>query len=64
MKYIRKIIDCLTTRFFLRTYLILIMIIVIQKVCGVAYITDGMALGSMGFVASLIGLDKLDKKSQ
>lgn len=52
----------LSTKFFLRLFLILIAIIISLKIAGISYITDTMALGAMGFISTLIGLDKLDKK--
>lgn len=52
----------LTSKFFIRLFLILIAIITIQKICGVAYITDTMALGAMGFIAGLIALYNQDKR--
>lgn len=60
MKLINKI---LTSKFFIRLFLILIAIVVVQKICGVAYISDTMTLGAMGFVAGLIALYNNDKKN-
>jgi len=54
--------EFMSTKFFLRLFLILIAVIVLQKILGVSYISDTMALGAMGFVTSLVGLNKLDKK--
>lgn len=61
MKLINKI---LTSKFFLRLFLILIAIIICQKISGVAYISDTMALGAMGFVAGLIALYNNDKHKE
>jgi hypothetical protein len=58
MKIVNKI---LTSKFFIRLFLILIAIIVIQKCLGVSYISDTLVLGSMGFVAGLIALYNNDK---
>lgn len=46
----------------IRFFLVLIAIVVIQKIIGVAYISDTLALGMMGFVAGLITLYNKDKK--
>ena len=57
-----RLFKWMTSKFFIRLYLILIAFIVIQKCLGVSYITDTMALGAMGFVAGLIALYNQDKK--
>jgi len=56
------LLEWLPTKFIIRFFLLLIIIIVIQKICGVVYITDGFALGMMGFVSVLIGLKNVDEK--
>ena len=58
----QKLFNFMTTKFWIRFFLTLIAIIVIQKCFGVSYITDTMALGAMGFVAGLIALYNQDKK--
>lgn len=58
MKIVNKILN---SKFFIRLFLILIAVIVVQKISGVAYISDTMALGAMGFVAGLIALYNNDK---
>lgn len=60
MKILNKI---LTSKFFIRLFLLLIAIIICQKIAGVAYISDTMALGAMGFVAGLIALHNNDKRN-
>lgn len=57
-----KIFRFMTTKFWIRWFLSLISVIVIQKCFGVSYISDTLVLGSMGFVAGLIGLHNQDKK--
>ena len=52
-----RIFKYLSKKFFIRFFLILISIIIIQKIFGVSYISDGMALGAMAYVATLIGLN-------
>lgn len=54
----------LSTKFWLRLFLLLIAIIVIQKCAGVGYISDTMALGAMGFVAGLIALYNSERKNK
>ena len=54
----------MTTKFWIRLFLSLIAVIVIQKCFGVSYITDTMALGAMGFVAGLIALYNQDKRNK
>jgi hypothetical protein len=54
----------LSTKFFLRLFLIQIAVITTQKILGVDYISDAMALGSMGFIAALIGIYTAEKKSK
>ena len=61
MKLIQKVCNFLSTKFFIRLFLIQIAIILILKICGVAYITDEMTLGAMGFIAVLIGLYTTEK---
>jgi len=51
-----KLFNWMTTKFWIRWFLSLISVIVIQKCFGVSYISDTLVLGSMGFVAGLIGL--------
>ena len=58
-----NIFKILSKKFFIRLFLILIAVIIIQKIAGVSYITDGMTLGSMGFIVSLIGLYSYGKKN-
>ena len=57
-----KLFNWMTTKFWIRWFLSLISVIVIQKCFGVSYISDTLVLGSMGFVAGLIGLHNQDKK--
>jgi len=57
-----KLFNWMTTKFWIRLFLSLIAIIVIQKCLGVSYISDTLVLGSMGFVVGLIGLHNQDKK--
>jgi len=59
-----KYFKWMTSKFWLRVFLALIAIIVIQKCFGVSYISDTMALGAMGFVTGLIALYNQDKKNK
>jgi hypothetical protein len=58
----------MSKKFWIRLFLTLIAVIVVQKVAGVSYISDTMALGSMGFISALIGMYNMrtvaDVKSQ
>lgn len=55
---IKKIITCdwMSKKFFIRLFLTLIAIIIIQKITGVSYISDEMTGLAMGFITSIIGL--------
>lgn len=53
----------LSSKNIIRFFLVLIAVIVVQKIFGVAYISDTMALGAMGFVAGLITLYNQDKRN-
>ena len=57
-----KLFNWMTTKFWIRLFLTLITTIIILKCIGVEYISDTLVLGSMGFVAGLIGLHNQDKK--
>jgi hypothetical protein len=57
----KKIVDLLSTKFFIRLYLVMIAVIVGQKIYGVSYITDTMTLGAMGFITALIGIYTAEK---
>jgi len=57
-----KLFNFMTTKFWLKLFLSLIAIIVGQKIFGVAYISDTLVIGLMGFVAGLIALYNQDKK--
>lgn len=59
-----KLFNWMTTKFWIRLFLSLIAIIVIQKCLGVSYISDTLVLGSMGFVAGLIALYNNDKHKE
>lgn len=52
----------LSSKSFIRVFLLLITIIITQKIAGVDYISDEMALGAMGFISVLIGLYTADKR--
>ena len=52
----------LSKSFFIRIFLVLIAVVVVQKIIGVAYISDTFALGAMGFIAGLIGLGNWEKR--
>lgn len=58
----KKVFNFMSTKFFLRLFLLQIAVITTQKICGVAYISDAMALGSMGFIAALIGIYTAEKR--
>lgn len=51
----------LSTKLFLRFYLVQIAVIICLKIFGVSYISDTMTLGAMGFIASLIGIYTAEK---
>jgi hypothetical protein len=57
----KKVVDLLSTKFFIRLYLVMIAVIVGQKIYGVSYITDTMTLGAMGFITALIGIYTAEK---
>jgi hypothetical protein len=57
-----KLIDRLSTKFFLRLFLIQIAVIIGQKILGVDYISDTMALGAMVYITGLLTIYKLEKK--
>ena len=59
-----KLFNLLSKKFWIRLFLFLIAVIIAQKICGVSYITDSMTLGSMGFIATLIGLYQYGKNSE
>jgi len=61
MKLIKKICNSLNTKFFLRLFLLQIVVIIAQKIYGVSYISDEMTLGAMGFIATLIGIYTAEK---
>lgn len=56
-----KIFNILSKKFWIRLFLFLISIIIVQKICGVSYISDSMTLGAMGFITALIGLYRYGK---
>lgn len=56
--------EWISKKFWLRLYLFLIAVITVQKIAGVSYITDTMALGAMGFVAGLIGIYNARKSQE
>lgn len=62
MKLLSKVSSFLSTKFFLRLYLLLIAGIMIMKMCGLNQISDGLTLGAMGFISVLIGLYTAEKK--
>jgi hypothetical protein len=57
----KNIFSLLSKKFFIRLFLVLIGIIIIQKIIGVSHITDTMTIGSMGFIVSIIGLYTAEK---
>ncbi len=59
-----KLISYLTSKFFIRLFLLLIAIVLVQKICGVAHISDTLCIGLMGFVAGIIALYNQDKWRQ
>lgn len=58
LEKIKNLPSMLSKIFFIRLFLILIAVIIIQKIFGVSYISDGMTLGAMGFITALIAIYK------
>jgi cadmium resistance protein CadD (predicted permease) len=59
MKLLDKILQ---SKNWIRVFLGLIVVIIIQKILGVDYISDELTLGAMGFISVLIGLYTADKR--
>jgi len=57
-----KLINVLSSKFYIRLFLSLIAVVMIQKILGVAYISDTLCIGLMGFVAGIIALYNNDKR--
>ena len=56
-----KLLKILSKRFWICLFLFLIVITIVSKLLGFDYISDVYALGMMGQVSILIGLNVLDK---
>lgn len=52
----------LSTKFFIRLFLISIFIIVVFKTFSIVHLSDEFVIGCMGYVTALIGLHQYSKK--